>query len=327
MFSTDDKLSITSCEAELTGLAGKASSEILGKKYYEIFPKIWVGEKDAVALALENNEALDLKNYSINCLGCHIMADILVRPLKASNGTVSGAEVTISTDDSCPVANELRNSQRLINIGKTASTLAHGVRNPLNAIKGAVIYLRDKYAEETTLLEFTTIIEEEISRLDSFVSRFLSASASETDFAETDINAIVKKAEIVTSLQAHACNISTEYNYGNIPPVLTDYFQLEQAVLNVINNAIDAMRAGGSLEVTTGTQSKDGKDYVVIEISDTGPGMAGNHVSDLSLPSESKGKGFGLFLTREILQYLQGHLEIISGKSEGTTVQLFLPAA
>ncbi len=327
-FTTDDGLCITSWEAKLSELTGKDSSETLGKKYYDVLPKILVDDRDAVEAVLGGSGVLNLKSHCINWFGRWVKADITLSPIKGDNGMTRGTEVTISAESACPLEKELQNSQRLIDIGKMATTLAHGVRNPLNAIKGAVIYLGEKYAEEETLSEFTKIIEEEISRLDNFISRFLSASAAETEFAETDINALVKKTEIVISLQAHAFNISTVYNYGDIPRVVTNYFQLEQAILNVLNNAIEAMRSGGKLTVATSVQEKAGRDFVVIEISDTGPGMSGNKVSDLSAPSKSNGKGYGLFITREILQFLRGHTEIKSGGSlGGTTVRLFIPVA
>jgi len=73
-----------------------------------------------------------------------------------------------------------------------ASSLAHGVRNPLNAIKGAVVYLREKYGHEKTLLEFSTIINDEINRLDNFVSNFLSAARGELRFVPTNLNDILE---------------------------------------------------------------------------------------------------------------------------------------
>ena len=321
-FCTDDRLCINSWGNEITEVTGMPSSAVLGMKYYEVLPRILADDRDALSVALADKTSLNLKEYSFNCLHDRVKADVRIDPVRVNNGKVEVLRVEISTYSVCSMARKLQNSQRLIDIGKIASTLAHGVRNPLNAIKGSVVYLREKYSNEQTLIEFTRIMEQEITRLDNFISKFLSTSISVAGLSESDVNALLKKIEIYTSLQTHANDISADYEYGDIPLVAIDSFQLEQAVLNVINNAIEAMGAGGHLSVKTMTQKVSGNDFVLIEISDTGPGMADNGLGDIS--PETRGRGFGLFITREILQYYGGFLEIKSRKGAGTAVRLYL---
>lgn len=324
-FRTDDKLRIQSWGDEISGLTGRRASAVLGKKYYDVLPRIIHEEKDALTTVVKKQRDLTLNKYNLPCFQGLIQADFTIAPLPSENGAPGGVEVTIQPLSVCPVAQRLHNSQRLIDIGKMASTLAHGVRNPLNAIKGAVIYLREKYASEATLIEFTRIIEEEISRLDTFISRFLSTSISESEFSLTDVNELLRKVEITTSLQAQAYHIELSYNYGDIPPVMINGFQLEQAVLNVVNNAIEAMPTGGKLLVKTKRKTLTGADFAIVEISDTGPGISRARLEEMFVPMEKKGRGFGLFLTREILQSYGGRLEIKSGQGAGTTVRLYLP--
>jgi signal transduction histidine kinase len=106
---------------------------------------------------------------------------------------------------------------------------------------------------------------------------------------------------------------------------MVNTFQIEQAILNVINNALEAMHSDGQLTVKTRQEKRSGTDFIVIEIGDTGPGMAQNIIDRLSLSPKDSGRGFGLFITREILQYYGGHLEIKSIKGQGSTVLLYLP--
>ena len=149
----------------------------------------------------------------------------------------------------CAAARKLGEAQRLIDIGKIASTLAHGVRNPLNAIKGAVVYLRGKYAHEAPLIEFTRIMEEEISRLEGFISRFLSSSISTAESADVDVNSLLRRIEVFTAYQLFNRSITPVFELADVPPIRVNEFHLEQAVLNVVNNAIEAMKAGGRLTV------------------------------------------------------------------------------
>jgi two-component system, NtrC family, nitrogen regulation sensor histidine kinase GlnL len=325
-FSTDKKLCICSWGKEVAEFTGRSSTHIIGNKYYEIFPRIFTDNKDALSEAIRNDKTLSLKGYSFNCLYGRIKADIRIKPIKSRNHKVDSVKVIISPHSTCEVAKKLHQSQRLIDIGKIASTLAHGVRNPLNAIKGAVVYLREKYDYEEPLIEFTRIMEEEISRLENFISRFLTSSVSDTEVMETDINSLLKKIEIFTSLQIYTRNVQSLYELGSIPPITINSFHLEQAILNVINNAIDAMTGGGQLKIRTFTEERSSRIFVVIAISDTGPGMCDRKVDDIASENKENGRGFGLFITYEILKHYGGHLEIDSKKNMGTTIKLFIPS-
>jgi two-component system, NtrC family, nitrogen regulation sensor histidine kinase GlnL len=325
-FSADKKLCICSWGKEVAEFTGQPSTHIIGNKYYEIFPRIFTDNKDALSEAIKNDKTLSLKGYSFNCLYGRIKADIRIKPIRSRDKKVDSVKVTIYPHSTCEVAKKLHQSQRLIDIGKIASTLAHGVRNPLNAIKGAVVYLREKYDYEEPLIEFTRIMEEEISRLENFISRFLSSSVSDTEVSETDINSLLKKIEIFTSLQIYTRNVQSLYELGSIPPITINTFHLEQAILNVINNAIDAMTGGGQLKIRTFTEERSSRIFVVIAISDTGPGMGDRKINDLSSENRENGRGFGLFITYEILKHYGGHLEIDSKKNMGTTVKLFIPS-
>ncbi len=326
VFVTDSELSIVLWDGDIERLTRKPASLVIGKKYYEAFPRILNGNGDAIEKVLRRKKPLTLKNYCFPCLFGEIQANVTIRPAVTSDGSMS-ARVTVVPDSNCSVARDLLRSQQLIDIGKNASALAHGVRNPLNAIKGAVVYLSEKYAKEAALLEFLEIMQEEIGRLDSFISKFLSASLSDADRKMTDVNALLKRLEVFTSLQAQSRGVKAVYEYGDVPSIMINAFQIEQAVLNVINNSLEAMQSGGRLTVKTYQKKSSNRDLLVIEISDTGPGISDSRIESLAAPSQTgQGRGFGLFITREILQYYGGHLEITSRKGRGTVIRLSLPA-
>lgn len=325
-FHTDPHLRITEWDDDIATFTGKPQGSVMGKKYYEALPRIVIERRDAVALAAKQKKEIVLDGYGFACLHGTISADIRISPRTGPGGGSGGVEVAFTPRATCLMAIKFQNLQRLIDIGKTASTLAHGVRNPLNAIKGAVVHLRQKYNDEPTLIEFTKIMEDEIQRLDHFISRFLSAASARREPVETDLNALLRRLELFTSLQARASSIETAFTYGEVPPLRIDAFQLEQAILNIINNAIEAMPTGGRLTVGTDLQERFGGGVAVVEIADSGPGMGESGISGLTAPLGEGGRGFGLFIAREIVQYYNGHLEIVSTKDRGTTVRLYLPA-
>ncbi|HYA11371.1 MAG TPA: ATP-binding protein [Thermodesulfovibrionales bacterium] len=324
-FSVDKELRINSWNGELEKIYGKSLNEVQGIPYYEVIPRINKGNKDAVIEALKHGKPVILNEYHAACLCGEVKGTIRVSPLKDTTGKISGANVVISAHPSCIVWKKLIQSQRLLDIGKIAATFAHGVRNPLNAIKGAVVYLREKYANEKKLIEFTKIIEEEILRLDNFIAKFLSTSISEKGLSETDINVLLKKIEVLTSLQTQSRKIDTIFEYGNTYPVTINSLHLEHAILNVLNNAIEAMPSGGRLMVKTQSEFRYGIEFATVEVSDTGPGIAVSRSADMIASSKVKGKGLGLFITREILRSCGGHLEIKSQRGLGTTAKLYVP--
>jgi two-component system nitrogen regulation sensor histidine kinase GlnL len=324
-FLTDRELRLRSWNEGTTDMLGKNATGLVGKKYYDLFPRIFIGERDALLVAARRKRPVLFEGYSMPCLYSSVTADISIEPALSPAGTVNEIKVTVRPQSPCAAARKLDESQRLIDIGKVASTLAHGVRNPLNAIKGAVVYLRGKYEHEAPLIEFTKIMEEEISRLEGFISKFLSSSISTGDRAATDVNALLRKIEVFIAFQLYTRNITSVFELGEVPPIMVNSFHVEQAVLNVVNNAIEAMKTGGRLHVTTSTETRSGQPFVVISVSDTGPGMGEQEWQGFDDTRRSAGKGFGLFISYEVLRYYNGHLTIESRKNEGTTIRLNLP--
>jgi two-component system nitrogen regulation sensor histidine kinase GlnL len=324
-FTIDNDLCICDWEKNIEEYTGKCGDEVLGKKYYDVFPRLCIEDKDTLSEAVNKKKSFLLENYNFNCLYCSVEADVRIKPLNGSNGN-NKIQVSLNPASSCLFREGFIQSQGLADIGKIASSLAHGVRNPLNALKGAVVYLEEKYKDENTLTDFTKIMSEEIERLDNFISRFLSTSMSGFDTTDIDINSLIKKIEILVSLQAQANNIKTDFKYGTLPRIKINSYQIEQAILNVINNAIDAMSSDGDLKVRTYTRNISKKPHAIVSISDSGPGLPDcNAEYPSSDQSHTSGKGFGLIIVHEILRSCNGTMKIKSKKNVGTSVELYIP--
>lgn len=322
-FNVDRRLRIISWDKNSSRIYRKPASEIKGLAYYKVIPRIKKGSKDAVLDVIKTGTPITLSSYQNVCFYGQPKVYIRIIPQKDDKGKINGANIFIKQHSGCIAFDNLKETKRFIDIGKIAATLAHGVRSPLNAIKGAVVYLREKYANEKQMKEFTDIIEGEISRLDEFIAKFLSTSIQDEGFLETDINSLLKKIETLISLQTQSLKIKSIFKYGKTFPILVNSFQMEQVILNIINNALEAMPLGGTLFVDTKSEIEDNKEFTVVEISDTGKGIVKN--KDITLVSQKKGKGLGLFISREILKSFGGHMEIKSKKDKGTTVKLYIP--
>ncbi|MBI5055409.1 MAG: hypothetical protein HZB61_02145 [Nitrospirae bacterium] len=326
-FSVDSAFTIKSWNSDIEKLGRKQAENIIGEKVNDVFPRL----QDKIELVFGDGRKRHIKASRHICLiGSNISYDVRLCPVKDGNGKVKEVSVVLDNiSGRCPLSRHLSDSdEQMIAIGKMASSLAHGVRNPLNAIKGAVVYLSEKYGHEKTLLEFSTIINDEINRLDNFVSNFLSAARGELRFAPINPNDILKTIIAMIKPRSEIQNIAISHDLSDLPLVSADAFQIEQALFNIINNAIEAMPKGGSIDIKTSSGWEKDIDYAVIEISDTGKGIPGrklNKLGELSNKPERNERGFGIFLSREIIKAHNGKLLWESVRGKGTIFKIFLP--
>jgi len=326
VFVIDNAFVVKTWDSNMEQLCHKSAQTVIGNKINKVFPVLY----EKVALVFADGKKRQIRNFQNMCfLGTDLTADIRLTPVKEKNGQVKEVSIVLTNiSGGCPLDKKLSDSERMVAVGKVASTLAHGIRNPLNAIKGAVVYLTEKYGKEPTLLEFSKIINDEIGRLDNFISNFLSAARGETKFIPMNLNDILKAIIVMIRPRTEMQNIRTSFNLSVLPPIMADPFQTEQAFFNIINNAIEALPEGGLIDIRTSLSREDGASYAVVEISDTGKGIPRRNLpklGELSTKPKRNGKGFGIFLSREIIKSHGGKLFCESTRDKGTTFKIMLP--
>ncbi len=177
---------------------------------------------------------------------------------------------------------ELRNIQgkliqveKLSALGRLTADVAHEIRNPLTSIGGFARRLNKKLLQGTREKEYANIVVSEVNRLERILRDVLTFSReAKTDMEYQGINGIVKE-----SLQTFVgvCNeqlIQIEEKIdSSLPEILIDNDQVRQAVNNLVSNAIDVMSEGGKLTLKTFMDKLHEVDYVVVEVTDKGPGL------------------------------------------------------
>jgi signal transduction histidine kinase len=225
---------------------------------------------------------------------------------------------------------ELAQSQRLALAGQMAASVAHQVGTPLNLISGYVQMLQADQDPATPGAQRLRTIQEQIARVTAIVQSLLDRTRRPAlTLAPLAPGALVHGlAELVRpSLAGHGIELTLEIAEG-LPAVGADRTQLEQALLNLVSNAVDAMPGGGRL--TLGARPQDAG--VAIVVQDSGDGIPPEDLPRVFDPlfttkPPGKGTGLGLPILREVVEAHGGRVRLESRRGAGTTALVWLPTA
>jgi signal transduction histidine kinase len=228
---------------------------------------------------------------------------------------------------------QLVQSEKLASIGEMSAAVAHGLRNPLASLRAAAQVALHQMKDTPATQEHLRAVIAEVDRLDRRISHLLSFSRP-APFRPMDeelphlVRAVFPTFE--RQLAERGIALETQLPEG-LPQVRVDPMQVEQALMEVISNAMDAMSRGGRLTVRGSVEPDgDGRERAVIEVSDTGDGISAQvlpSVCDPFFTTRSEGTGLGLAIARRYVSQNGGSLEITSVKGQGTTVRLIFPVA
>ena len=226
---------------------------------------------------------------------------------------------------------QLVQSEKLASIGEMAAAVAHGLRNPLASLRAAAQVVR-RHPDSPSSAEHLDAIVEEVDRLDRRITHLLSFSRPAPFHPLNEsVPRLVQGLLPAFSepLKERRVNLDLDLP-PSLPEVRIDPMQLEQAVVEIISNALDAMPDGGRLRIAASFAGSSGSgDRVTIEIGDTGGGIPDHVLPSVCEPfftTRSDGTGLGLAIAKRYVEQNGGRLEIASGPG-GTTVKLLLPIA
>jgi two-component system, NtrC family, sensor histidine kinase HydH len=237
----------------------------------------------------------------------------------------------------------MQERDRLAALGQMAAGLAHEVKNPLGAIKGAAQLLGDPGKQQQRLgpveLEFVGIILEEVERLDRVVGSVLDyARPSKGELGAVDLNAVVRRTvTVLASDRAEECQIVTDLSDA-VRPVRADAEQLRQVLINLVRNAIQAMGGQGTVRVRTAIHAQapsaitavPAGEWVEVSVRDAGPGIAPSVLRNLFVPfftTKDRGTGLGLAISQRMVEEMGGRIEVASHLGDGATFTVLLPAS
>jgi signal transduction histidine kinase len=226
---------------------------------------------------------------------------------------------------------QLVQSEKLASIGEMSAAVAHGLRNPLASLRAAAQLVR-RHPESPASREHLDAIIEEVDRLDRRISHLLSFSRPAPFYPMRErIGRLVESLlpGFAEALRDRGIELRLDLD-AELPEVIVDPMQLEQAVVEVVSNAMDAMPQGGTLRISASAEDGPAGAGVAVAVADTGGGIPEQVLASVCEPfftTRPEGTGLGLAIAKRYIEQNGGRLEISSRLGVGTTVRLWLPAA
>ena len=249
----------------------------------------------------------------------------LQQNLMELNGSLE-KKVIKKTKELRKVQFQLMQSEKLSIIGELVTSVAHEVRNPLATISLIVQHLENKSADNYQI-EKLKAIQRNINRIDKIIFGLINFShPSRFNFDYCNVNEILERLEpILNHFLPENIKIIKRYD-SKLPQGWFDSACLEQVFLNLISNAIQAMKKGGELYITTSFDST--RKGIIIKFEDTGAGIPEENLKKIFnsfFTTSKEGTGLGLSICQNIINEHKGNISVESKLGKGTAFTIFLP--
>lgn len=235
------------------------------------------------------------------------------------------------TDKRVATLEQLRHADRLRTVGTLASGIAHELGTPLNviAMRAKMLATGELPAEEAPAS--AKIIVSQTERVTKIVRQLLDfARRRPPNRAETDVGELAERTAMLLEGLAKKARVEVKVSHDEEVRAKVDAMQIEQAITNLVINAVHAMPKGGTVTVTARTVESRDRKCALLEVADTGIGISKQALERIFEPffttkAVGEGTGLGLSVTHGIVQDHEGWMDIESEVGKGTTFKLYLP--
>jgi two-component system sensor histidine kinase PilS (NtrC family) len=310
-------------------ITGFKAEQMQGRTIFSLFGNIEQSIVPALDATQEGEAKARHETDLITPEGFAVHVGYGISPLYSESGETSGLIVTFQDlTEVRSMEESVRRKDRLAAVGRVAAGLAHEIRNPLGAMRGAIQVLQSQTPPDTAQASLMEIILRESDRLNKIITNFLTyARPRVNNFSEIDVREAINDT---FTLLKHSPDVEENHALefkapDNAVLVSADPTQLKQIFWNLARNSINAMRDGGKLSVELlNLPSK----RIQIIFTDTGCGMSPEQVERLFEPfsdSTTGGTGLGLSIVYQIVRDHGGTINVRSRENDGTTITVELP--
>lgn len=305
---------------------GFSPRQVLGKKPEDILPF------QLTNLITEVRTRDEVIEKEIDCPvrdGKLIPMEVSVSLLEAADYTFLGYIILFrDLTEIQELKKEIERSQRLASVGKLAAGVAHEIRNPLSSIKGFATFFSEKLGDISEYKSTADIMIHEVERVNRVITDLLEfARPLEVKKKSVPIKTVLQHSLKLIESKAQAKNIRINTKFSTeIKQAQIDQDRIQQVLLNLYLNSIEAMEDGGILQVDLSVA--ENQQALVISISDDGRGIEKEdlvHIFDPYFTTKQTGTGLGLAIVHKIIESHNGELKVESEVGKGTSMTITLP--
>ena len=222
---------------------------------------------------------------------------------------------------------EVKRKEKLAAIGSLAAGVAHEIRNPLSSIKGFATLFKTRFSFESDEHEAAEIMIHEVDRLNRVVTELIEyARPSNIKIRESDVHELIAHSLSLIRQDAEMADVQVDTDIpDDITRISLDPDRMQQCLLNIYLNAIQAMPEGGTLNIAA-FRADNG--MIGLRVTDTGKGIAEDDLSMIFDPyytTKNRGTGLGLAMVLKIVEAHGGEISVTSKEGEGTVFTMLLP--
>lgn len=220
---------------------------------------------------------------------------------------------------------------RLVTLGKMAAQMAHDLKNPLAALKGACQFLREERAQGRSIddrTEFLEMLVSQIDRLEGSIDRYQRLRDVQPTLAPIQVNDLVKSLVALRGVGSGSHIIVKSQLAQDLPACHADRDLVTGALENLLQNAFEAHPRDASVTVRTALSSARQTRGIMVSVEDSGVGMSARvreRALDDFFTTKKTGTGLGLPFVRRVAEAHGGEISLISKEGAGTTVRIFIP--
>src|SRR5215813_10252938 len=308
---------------------GYRKDDLLGRPYLSLLSRRHRGRRLKNTLDIGAKQVYEVE--VVTRMGEARSVMVSVSPLHGVDGEILGV-LGIARDmtETKKLEQQIRNSEKLASVGKLAAGVAHEINNPLAGILNCLYNLRKGTLSPARQEEYWASMEDGVRRVQKIVRQLLDFSQQhEPEFSLTDINQIVDRVLVLTNhlFIPNLIRLETALGHG-LPSLMVDRHMIEQVLMNLILNAVQAMKNGGVLTIRTAVV----EGVCRVDVSDTGSGIPPAVLPRIFDPffttkNEGEGTGLGLSVSLGIVERHGGKILVESEVGKGTTFTLCLPVS
>jgi two-component system sensor histidine kinase HydH len=329
LVATDGRQRVAVFNQVAEALLQSAAASVIGRPADQVLPATLWSQIEAVAAP-----RAALVEKELDCTlsgGRRLPLEISAGRLTDEDGRCLGSILLFKDlSEIRTLRTEIARNQRLVTVGRLAAGVAHEIRNPLSSIKGFATYFRERYRANAQDAQTAAIMIQEVDRLNRVVGQLLEFSRPVSLLPRpvrlerllTDIVQLVEP-------QARARGVTLAVRHpADMPEVRLDSDRLNQVLLNLVLNGVEAMDRGGVLTVQAEAAANARR--LEIRVSDTGRGIQPEdqaHIFEPYFTTKSSGTGLGLAIAHNIIEAMGGEISVQSAPGAGTTFTLKIPVA